>query len=69
MLERSELAFIDPRLSIQAQNVGFRVKREQLYSHVIPGSIFFLLEISFELEGCFFPGILCSGNESSGAHR
>lgn len=54
MVERSEFAPIDPQLSIHAQNGGFRVKREQLSSHVIPGSVFFLLEIGFELEGCFF---------------
>ena len=47
-------AAIDSQLPIQAHSSVFRVKREHLCSHVIPGSVFSQLEIGFELEGCSF---------------
>lgn len=56
MLERSDFAHVDTQLPVRAHS-GFRVKRKHLYPHVIPGSVFFLLEIGSELEGCFFPGV------------
>lgn len=46
-----ELAPIDSQLPTQAHSSAFRVKREHLYLHVIPGSVF---EIGFELKGCSF---------------
>lgn len=68
MLERSEFGPINSQLLIQVPRGGFGVQREHLYSLVILGSIFFLFEIGFELEGDWSTPLLQEVDLKEGEH-